>query len=413
MHDLSRVVRPTSHPLTLESMSKNVSRDAIYLDHHATTPCDPRVVHVVSEALQYRWGNPSSPHSVGRIAQTRVEDARESVAALINALPGELIFTSGATESNNLVILGLCLGVNSDRSNRHRLLTSEIEHKSVLKAASTAAKRHEGFEHACLPATSAGVLDVDRAQEVIDENTLLVSVQAVNNELGTIQPIQEIASIAHAAGALVHCDAAQALGRIEIDVEEWGVDFLSLSAHKAYGPKGIGALFLSGGSAQQPIEPLSAGGGQEAGLRPGTLNVAGIEGFAEACRIIQDSLSAEAKRLERLRDSFENEVVSLLEGVTVLNATAPRVTSTSNLHIEGVEAEALIARLDDVIVSTGSACESGALEPSHVLEAIGLSRSEAYECIRVAVGRFTHADEIERAARAIVEAGWAVREVAV
>lgn len=394
-------------------MSESGTPNTIYLDHHATTPCDPRVAHVVSEALQFRWGNPSSPHSVGQIAKRRVEDARALVASLINALPGELVFTGGATESNNLAILGLCLGAADDRFNRHRILTSEIEHKSVLKAASAAAERHERFEHACLPTTSAGVVDVERAHEVIDEQTLLVSVQAVNNELGTIQPIQEIASMAHARGALVHCDAAQALGRIEIDVEEWGVDFLSLSAHKAYGPKGIGALFLSGGGAQQPIESLTVGGGQEGGLRPGTLNVAGIEGFAEACRIVQDTLHEETKRMELLRDGFEKEFVSHLAGVTVLNSQAPRVTTTSSLHIEGVEAEALLARLDDVIISTGSACESGALEPSHVLEAIGLSRSEAYECIRIAVGRFTEENAPLLAARAIAETARDVRTVAV
>lgn len=414
MHNLSYLIsRVQLSRIIVETVSKSLRNESIYLDYHATTPCDPRVVQAVSEALQFHWGNPSSPHSVGQRADRRVEVAREAISTLINALPGELIFTGGATESNNLAVLGICLGARDAGNERYRLLTSEIEHKSVLKAASAAREHHHLLEHGCLPVTTAGIVDLERAREMIDDRTLLVSVQAVNNELGTIQPIKEIASIAHSKGALVHCDAAQALGRIEIDVEEWKVDFLSLSAHKAYGPKGIGALYLSGGKTSQPIKPLFAGGGQEEGLRPGTLNVAGIEGFGEACRIIQDSFHEEVKRFKWLRDRFENEVVSRLDDVNILNAEAPRVTSTSSLHIKGVEAEALIARLTDVVVSTGSACESGALEPSHVLEAIGLSRGTAYECIRVAVGRFTQDSEPDVAANAIVKAAKAVREVLV
>lgn len=387
------------------------SEQAIYLDYHATTPCDPRVVEVVRSTLADRYGNPSSPHTVGQAADKVVESARGAVADHIGAQKGEIVFTSGATEANNLAIQGLVQGLRESPEGRNRIVTSSIEHKSVSKAADQVAQRSECFEHEVLPVTSDGLIDFEAAQRLIDERTLLVSVQAVNNEIGTIQPISELAKIARRAGALFHTDAAQALGRIEIDAHDWDVDFLSLSGHKAYGPKGVGVLFIAGGPRKQPIEPLVAGGGQEGGLRPGTLNVPAIAGFGEACAILTDEVDEEVFRLGRLRDELERTITSGLERVEVLGASGPRVTSTTNIWLKGVEAEALLARLQSVAISTGSACESGAPEPSHVLLALGLERHDAYECIRAAVGRFTDAQDVSEAAHRIIEAAKTIRRI--
>lgn len=384
----------------------------IYLDYHATTPCDPRVAEVVKESLLHGIGNPSSPHLIGRLAKKRVDRAREVVARCIGGLAGEITFTGGATESNNLAILGLARANRDGDDGRCRIVTSSIEHKSVVKPADVASRECENLEHKVIPVTENGIVDLRKARELIDDHTILVSVQAVNNELGTIQPVRELAEIAHGRGAIVHCDAAQALGRIPVDVQEWDVDLLSLSAHKAYGPKGIGMLYTAGGRAKYPVLPLMRGGGQEDGLRPGTLNVPGIEGFAEACAIIFREREQEVDRLRNLRDEFEERVLSSVPGAEVVAGSGPRVATTTNIRFAGIEAEALLARLRDVAISTGSACESGAPEPSHVLEAVGLSRTEAYECVRVAVGRFTDKADVQAAARAIAGAVEAVRQVA-
>lgn len=382
----------------------------IYLDYHATTPCDSRVSELVESVSRSGFGNPSSPHTTGKAAQDLVEEARSKIATHIGALRGEIVFTSGATESNNLVILGLVRGAVRRDSDRFRIVTSSLEHKSVLNAAEAAAFQY-GLEHVTIPATGEGIIDLSAAEELIDEDTLLVSVQAVNNELGTVQPVSEIAELSDKAGSLIHCDAAQALGRLRFTVKDWNVDFLSLSSHKVYGPKGIGALCISGGRSKRPIEPLMYGGGQEAGLRPGTLNVPAAVGFGEACQIVDSELASEVARTEKLRDRLEDQ---LLERIECARATVPRehrVASTVTVHFEGVEAEAVLTRARDVAISTGSACESGAPEPSHVLEAIGYDRQSAYQCIRAAVGRFTDLREVDEAADTIASAVAGVREL--
>lgn len=386
--------------------------DSIYLDYHSTTPCDPRVSELVESVSRGGFGNPSSPHTTGKSAQDLVEEARAKIAEHIGALRGEIVFTSGATESNNLAILGLVRGAVWRDSSRSRIVTSSLEHKSVLKAAEAAATQY-GLEHVTIPATGEGIVDLSAAEELVDEGTLLVSVQAVNNELGTVQPVSELAELSDEAGSLFHCDAAQALGRLGFTVQDWNVDFLSLSSHKAYGPKGIGALYVSGGSNKQPIEPLMYGGGQEGGLRPGTLNVPAAVGFGEACQIVDSELASEVARTKELRDRLEDQ---LLEGVECARATVPRerrVASTVTVHFEGVEAEAVLARARDVAISTGSACESGAPEPSHVLEAIGYDRQSAYQCIRAAVGRFTDLHEVDEATATIASAVAGATEVSV
>lgn len=365
----------------------------IYLDYHATTPCDPRVVQAMIPFFFEDFGNPSSSiHRIGRAAEKAVLKARENVASLISAEPKEVIFTSGSTESNNLALFGLA---NGNTTARRRIVTTCIEHKAILEPCKELQKR--GYEIVFLPLSREGVVDLDQARSLINEQTLLVSVQLASNEIGTIQPLAEIAEIAHEKGAFVHTDAAQAVGKIPVDVQQLDVDLLSISSHKLYGPKGVGALFIRGSSYALPIKPLFLGGGQENGLRPGTLNVPGIVGFGEACRLCQIELPEEAKRLRSMRDLFESQLKKAIPTARLNGALNQRLPNNSNITFCGIEAEALIANMPQLAISTGSACTSGALEPSHVLIGIGMSREEAYQTIRIGVGRFTTKDDIEQA----------------
>jgi cysteine desulfurase len=346
------------------------------------------------------FGNPSSGiHDVGRTAAEAVEFAREQVASLIGASPGEIVFTSGATESNNLAILGLAKGSSG---HRRRIVTTAIEHKAVLNPFQELQKRD--FEVIVLPVDETGLVDLDAAEDAIREDTLLVSVQAANNEIGTIQPVTQISRLAHEQGAYVHCDAAQAVGKIPVDVDEWDVDLLSTSSHKLYGPKGVGALYVGGGPYALPMAPLMIGGGQERGLRPGTLNVPGIVGFGEACGLCQRLLPEESVRIAALRDRLEEAVLIADPSITRNGALGSRLAGNSSLTFPGIDAEALVINTPDLAISTGSACTSGAPEPSHVLLAIGLDRQTANSTIRIGVGRFTTEDDISTAARSILSA---------
>ena len=367
----------------------------VYLDYHASTPCDPRVVEAMLPYFLDTYANPaSSVHRAGRKASDAVETAREQVARAIGAEPGEIVFTSGATESNNLAILGSGAGSSCGRTN---VLASAIEHKSVLAPCRSLTNR--GFNFDVIPVDRDGLLDLGALVELVDDSTFLVSVQAVNNEIGTIQPILEVVQIAHAAGALVHCDAAQALGRIPIDVGDWGVDLLSLSGHKCYGPKGVGALYVRGAARNAPMEPLVHGGGQEYELRAGTLNVPGIVGLGLAAEIAAAEREAETKRVAMLRDWLEAWVLEAVPDAHRNGSLGRRVAGNSSITFPGMDAEALIANLRDVHLSTGSACTSGAPTPSHVLLAIGLTRAHSYCTIRIGLGRFTAPEEINYAAR--------------
>lgn len=378
-----------------------VSDRVVYLDHHASTPCDPRVVEAMLPFFLETYGNPSSSvHELGRRASKAVEDARSQLAAAIRAESGEILFTSGATESNNLAILG---ATRAAATRRRTVLTTAIEHKSVLAPCDKL--QGSGYERKLIPVDRDGLVDLGAFSELLGDDTLLVSAQAVNNEIGTIQPILEIVQLAHAAGALVHCDAAQALGRIEVDVGDWGVDLLSLSAHKCYGPKGVGALYVRGGVRRAPVEPLQYGGGQEHELRPGTLNVPGIVGFGMAASLAKQEREAECARIRRLRDGLEDAILSRVASAHRNGAPAHRVAGNSSLTFPGIDAEALIANVRGVAFSTGSACTSGAIDPSHVLTAIGLSRDEAFSTVRFGLGRFTMESDIELA---ISEIGVAV-----
>lgn len=379
----------------------------IYLDYHATTPCDPRVVTMMLPYFTDGFGNPSSTtHRVGQRAAQAIEAARAQVAELLGAFANEIFFTSGATESNNLAIFGLAHG--QPAPDRRRIVTTQIEHKAILAPYKELQK--QGYEVVYLPVDETGLVDLAAARQLINAQTLLVSVHAANNEIGTLQPIAALAEIAHEQGAWMHTDAAQAVGKIPIDVAAWGVDLLSLSGHKLYGPKGIGALFVSGGINGVPLKPLLFGGGQEKELRPGTQNVPAIVGLGEACAICHSDLENESVRIAQLRDLLEQSLTTQIPQLQRHGSLAQRLPGNSSLTFPGVDAEALMTHCPELALSTGSACTSGALEPSHVLTAIGLSRELAYSTIRFGLGRFTTADEINSTAKILIHNYYKLKE---
>ena len=373
--------------------------DPIYLDNNATTPCDPAVVAAMLPYFSEWYGNAATGlHPQGRKAARAIEVAREQTAVLLGAQPNEIIFTSGATESNNLAILGL--GRRAAGKGRKRIVTTAVEHKAVLEPCRTLTTL--GYEVVVLPVDAAGCVDMDAAQSAINEHTLLVTVQAANNETGTLQPISQIASLAHVAGALVHCDAAQAVGKIPVDVAAWNVDLLSLSGHKFYAPKGVGALYIRNGPRAIPLEPLTYGGGQEGAVRSGTSNVSGIVGLGAAAQICKNMLPEESQRIERMCVALESQLLAALPNAWINGANAERLPNTISLTLPGVEVDALALNLPDIMIGVGSACSAGALEPSHVLQAIGLSRSDAGSTIRLSLGRFNSVEEIPLIASRIV-----------
>jgi cysteine desulfurase len=307
----------------------------------------------------------------------------------------------GATESNNLAIAGVARAADSTRKS---IVTTPVEHKSVLVLVCELEK--QGYDLVVLPVDREGRVTMNASQEAINSDTLLVKVQAASNEIGTIQNIAEIAELAHSEGALVHTDAVQAVGKIPVDVLEWEVDFLSISAHKLYGPKGVGALFVKGGPYGQPLAPLVYGGGQEWGLRSGTLNVPGIVGMGVACALAQVQMPEESVRVANLRDRLEQRLMTAIPGLVRNGALGPdrKLPNNSSLTFPSIDAEALIANLPMLALSTGSACTSGAPEPSHVLLALGLTRDEAYSTLRIGLGRFATCDETQSATEAIIGA---------
>jgi cysteine desulfurase len=350
------------------------------------------------------YANPSSTHRQGRAVLSAVSAAREQIAAVLGATPGEVAFTSGATESNNIAILG---AARAAPLARRRVVVSAVEHKAVLEIAAALAR--SGFGVEIVPVDCDGRADLSALSRMIDETTALVSVQAASNEIGTLQPVAEIAQVTHRVGALFHCDAAQAVGRIPVDVRDWDVDLLSLSGHKFYGPKGVGVLYVRGGFRAAPLEPLMYGGGQEGGLRPGTLNVPGIVGLGRAAEVVTAELSAEMQRVGVLRDQLEQILLLQLPAARRNGALSRRLAGNTSIRFPGVDAQAVVANLPDVALSTGSACSSGAPEPSHVLTAIGLTRKEASETLRIGLGRFTRETDVEYAAARIIETVFRIR----
>ena len=376
----------------------------IYLDNQATTPCDPRVVAAMLPWFTEKFGNPhSAEHAMGHEAEAAVENARAQLAALFGAEPREFIFTSGATEANNLAIKGAARFAAAHDNPRRRIITTATEHKCVLESVADLAA--EGFEPVVLPVGPDGRLDPETLQGAVDDSTLLVSVMTVNNEIGVIQPIDELALIARRAGALFHTDAAQAAGKFMLDVNKRGIDLMSVSAHKMYGPKGVGALYVR----RRPrarISPLFSGGGQERGLRSGTLPAPLLVGFGEAARLAGLEMEEDEARLVGLRDRLLGELRRRIPGLALNGNAFFRLPGNLNLQFPGVTAQALMAEIPDLCVSTGSACSSAEIEPSHVLKALGLSDAAAGSTLRLGLGRFTSRADIDFAAAALADA-WA------
>jgi len=365
----------------------------IYLDYNATTPVDPRVNQAALMWHTEKYGNAASrDHAFGWDASEAVEDARHQVAEFCDCAPSEIIFTSGATESLNAVIKGF---VTSRKRRNKKLIACETEHEAVLGPCRRA-QSNAGIEVEILPVDREGRIDLDKLRTTVAASAeMLVALMAANNEIGTLHQVQEIGRIAHAAGAWFLCDVTQAAGKMPVGVHTGPIDFAAFSAHKMYGPKGVGALFVRGGSRGIDLEPLIDGGGQEHGWRGGTLNVPGIVGFGESCRIAQQEWRGEAERVCRLRHRMEEVLLAELHDIWINGDLENRISNTSNIGFKSVNARALIRDMHDIAVSTQAACSSGSNGPSHVLKAIGLTDDEAYSCIRFSLGRFTTEEEID------------------
>ncbi len=369
----------------------------IYLDYNSTTPVDPAVLSAMLPFLAENFGNANSIHSAGQRARAAVDAARQSVAALLGAKSSEIVFTCGGTESDNLAIFGI---VNPCDQPRKHVVTTAIEHHAVLNTAQALEKT--GVDVTYVPVSKEGIVDPEDIREAIRPETVLISVMLANNELGTIQPIAEIGKIAAEEDVYFHCDAVQAAGKMSIDVQALGVDLLSISGHKLYAPKGVGALYVRTGT---ELGPLFYGGHHERDRRPGTENVPGIVGMGKAAELAMENLNSDAARLATQRNRFENALLAL-PGVRVNGSTRARVPNTSNLSFEAAGGEALVIALDlqGVMCSSGAACSSGAVEPSHVLTAIGLSPDQARSSLRFSLGRPTTDHEIDEAVRIIPQA---------
>lgn len=377
----------------------------IYMDYQATTPLDPRVLEAMMPYLTEKFGNPhSTSHRFGWEAADAVELARAKVAALIGSSPEEIVFTSGATESNNMAIKGLG---RRYRERRGHIVTVATEHKCVLESA--AAMEREGMSVTYLGVDSDGLIDLDALSAALTEETLLVSVMAVNNEIGVIQPLEEIGALCRERRVIFHTDAAQAAGKIPLDVAEMNVDVMSISGHKVYGPKGVGALYVRK-KARLQFDPLLSGGGQEGGLRCGTLAPAQCVGLGEACRVAGEEYGAEAIRLHGLFDRLTGGVEGRLDGVYLNGHRDRRFHGNISLSFEAARADLLLAELRDLAVSSGAACASASREPSYVMSAIGLDPVRAESTLRLGIGRFTSEAEIDYAVEAVTGAVNRVRK---
>ncbi len=374
----------------------------VYLDNQATTRCDPRVLAKMLPYFTEEYGNPhSAEHVMGHIAETAVEDARAEIAALLGAEPREIVFTSGATESNNIAIKGAARFAARMGNERRRIITAATEHKCVLETVADLAD--EGFEPVILPVGADGLLDPDALRAALETPTLLVSVMGVNNEIGVVQDIRALAAIAKEAGALFHTDIAQATGKIPLDLTGWKIDLASVSGHKIYGPKGIGALFVR----RRPrvrLTPLFSGGGQERGFRSGTLPTPLIVGLGEACRLAREEMADEAHRIGTLRASLLDRLQGAIPGIAINGSRDARIQGNLNLTFPARAAADIMAAVPDLCVSTGSACSSAEIEPSYVLKALGLSDDSAARTLRIGIGRFTSPADIAYAAAALVAA---------
>ncbi len=368
----------------------------VYMDYASTTPVDPRVIKAMLPYMKEKFGNTMSPHSWGMEAREALESAREEVASFIGTAPTELIFTSSATESNNLAIKGVAL---ANRNIGRHLITSVIEHPSVLEPFKWLERN--GFEVTYLTVDRYGLIDPAVIDDAIRDDTILVSIMHANNEIGTIEPIEEIGEICKERGVIFHVDAAQTLGKLPVDVRRLNADLLTISGHKIYGPKGIGALYIR---EDVKIEPLLHGGGHEYGLRSSTVNVAGAVGLAEACKICRREREDEIERLRKIYAKLVGEV-SELKGVHLTGHPEKRLPTIASFWLEFIDGERLIMELNErgIAASTGSACSSGKLEPSHVLLAIGLNERQAKSSLRLSIGRWTKPKEVDYVIRSLIE----------
>jgi len=371
----------------------------IYMDNHATTAVDPRVLEAMMPYFTVKFGNAASRnHSFGWEAEQAVEAAREQIARLIGATAKEIIFTSGATESNNLAIKGIA---EMYRERGNHIITQVTEHKAVLDTCKRLEKH--GYRVTYLPVKADGLIDLEDLKRAMDDKTILVTIMAANNEIGVLQPIAEIGKLCHEKNVLFHTDAVQAVGKVPIDVIADNIDVLSLSGHKIYGPKGVGALYVRRRNPRVQIAAQIDGGGHERGMRSGTLNVPGIVGLGKACEIAQQEMKAEAAHLTALRDRLKNKLESELDYVHVNGSMEHHLPGNLNMSFVYVEGESLLMGINDIAVSSGSACTSATLEPSYVLKALGLGDDVAHSSIRFGLGRFNTQVEVDYVAAKVID----------
>lgn len=381
----------------------------IYMDYHATTPVDPRVVEAMLPYFTESFGNPASrQHKFGWIADEGVESSRRTIAGLIGAQPKEIIFTAGATEANNLALKGV---IDAWRQKGNHVVTVQTEHKSVLDTCKKLEKH--GIEVTYLPVDEFGLIDVDQFRNALSSQTVLASVMIANNEIGTIQPIAELGRICKEKGVFLHTDATQAVGRVPIDVEAMGIDLMSFSGHKIYGPKGIGGLYVRSANPRVRLNAELDGGGHERGMRSGTLNVPGIVGMSHAFQLAVSSMDTETARLTRMRDRMFNAISEQLEGVLLNGHPTKRLSNNLNLSFAHVEDNALMMNMKEVAVSTGSACSTADPEPSHVLKALHIHRERLHSSIRFGLGRLTTDEEIDYVINLVTESVKALRKFSV
>ncbi len=379
----------------------------IYLDNHATTPTDPRVVEEMLPYFTEKFGNAASRnHEFGWVAEQAVEQARERIAKLIGATSKEIIFTSGATESDNLAIKGVA---EMYREKGNHIITQVTEHKAVLDTCKRLEKH--GFRVTYLPVQKDGRIDLEDLKRAIDDKTILVTIMAANNEIGVLQPIREIGAICHEKGVFFHTDAVQAVGKVPFNVIQDNVDLASISAHKIYGPKGVGALYVRRKNPRVQLVAQIDGGGHERGMRSGTLNVTGIVGLGKACEIAMNDMAEEDKRLRALRDSLKDQIFAELDQVYVNGSMEHRLPGNLNISFAYVEGESLLMGINDIAVSSGSACTSATLEPSYVLKALGAGDDLAHSSIRFGIGRFNTQAEVDYVARRVIDTVKRLREL--
>lgn len=379
----------------------------IYMDNHATTPVDPRVLEAMLPYFTQTFGNAASRnHSFGWEAEEAVEKARAKIAKLLNAAAKEIIFTSGATESDNLAIKGVAWMY---REKGNHIVTLPTEHKAVLDTCKRLEK--EGFKVTYLPVRPDGLVDLHDLKAALTDKTILVTIMAANNEIGVLQPVAEIGKLCHARGILFHSDATQAVGKVPIDVQAMNIDLVSISAHKMYGPKGVGALYVRRKNPRVQLTPVIDGGGHERGMRSGTLNVPGIVGLGAACELCRQEMAEESKRLASLRDRLRDGILSRLDEVYINGSMEHRLPNNLNLSFAYVEGESLLMGINDVALSSGSACTSATLEPSYVLKALGVGDDLAHTSIRFGLGRFNTEEEVDYVVARVVDTVKRLREL--